>query len=118
MKLPKLEEAWVEEKKVTLYLLNEQHEKGSGKAKFFSQFGFSMAEWKQLADALIVHAQQHDVVKSEETKHGTRHVIEGELVTPIDRKPLVRSVWFIATGESRPRLVTAYPLEQREQEND
>ena len=35
MKLPNREEAIVPEAKITLYLLNTQHPKGRGKAKFF-----------------------------------------------------------------------------------
>lgn len=111
MKLPNHEEAVVPEEKVTLYLLNLQHPKGRGKAKFFMQFGFSVAQWKQLADALLDHAQSHKVVKTEQTKFGIRYVIEGELGTPIARKPQVRVVWFILTDSTQPHLVTAYPLE-------
>ena len=111
MKLPNLENVYVPEEKITLYLLNLQHPKGRGKAQFFIQFGFSMAQWKQLADALLNHAQLHDVVKTEQTQFGIRYVIEGELETPIERKPKVRVVWFISTDRTEPHLVTAYPLE-------
>ncbi|TVR18395.1 MAG: hypothetical protein EA396_15170 [Anaerolineaceae bacterium] len=111
MKLPHLDNAYVPEEKITLYLLNLQHPKGRGKAKFFTQFGFSVAQWKQLADALMNHAQSHEVVKTEQTKFGIRYVIEGELQTPIERKPQVRVVWFSPTDSTQPHLVTAYPLE-------
>jgi len=111
MKLPHLENAYVPEDKITLYLLNLQHPKGRGKAKFFMQFWFSMAQWKQLAEALLHHAQSHEVVKIEQTPFGIRYVIEGELETPIERKPQVRVVWFISTDSTQPHLVTAYPLE-------
>ena len=111
MKLPNLEEAVVPEEKIVLYLLNLGHHKGGGKAKFFLQFGFSIAQWEDLADALFVHAQSYEVVKTEQTKFGIRYVIEGELETPIRRKPHVRVVWFISTDSPQPHLVTAYPLE-------
>ncbi len=48
-----------------------------------------------------------NMVKLEQTKFGTRFVIEGPLTTPIERKPLVRVVWFIRNDETAPRLVTA-----------
>ena len=67
MELPNREEAIVPEAKITLYLLNTQHPKGHSKAKFFMQFGFFVAQWKQLADALFDHAQTHAVVKTEQT---------------------------------------------------
>ncbi|MFB6249830.1 MAG: DUF6883 domain-containing protein [Salinibacter sp.] len=46
------------------------------------------------------------VVRTEETRHGTTYVVEGPLSGAV-----VRSVWMIRTGESFPRLVTAYPIE-------
>ena len=111
MKLPNSDNAYVPDEKITAYLLNNEHPKGQGKAKFFIRFGFSMAQWKQLADALLTHAQMYDIIKTERTPFGTRYVIEGELQTPIDRKPQVRVVWFIENDRTQPRLVTAYPLE-------
>jgi hypothetical protein len=111
MRLPNVDEAFIPEEKITLYLLNSEHPKGRGKAKFFIQFGFSMAQWKRLAEALLSHAQSYDVVKIEETLFGIRYVVEGELETPIKRYPKVRVVWFISINRHQPYLVTAYPLE-------
>lgn len=111
MKLPNVERAVAPEEKFTTYLLDETHQEGRGKALFFQHFGFSVAEWDVLAQALIAHAQKYDVVKMESTRFGMRYVVEGELDTPIERRPAVRVVWFIRIGETRPRLVTAYPLE-------
>lgn len=110
MKLPNYEHVIVPDEKITGYLLNLEHTKGRGKAQFFLHFGFSMAQWKQLAEALIAHAQLYEVVKIEQTPFGERYVLEGALSTPTDRKPLVRVVWFIGHDDSIPRLVTAYPL--------
>ena len=112
MTLPNRDEAVVPEDKITLYLLNTTHPKGRSKAKFFQQFGFSMAQWEQLADALLSHAQLYDVVKTEQTPFDIPYVIEGELDTPIERQPQVRVVWFIANDSTIPHLVTAYPLEK------
>jgi hypothetical protein len=112
MKLPNLDEAHVPKAKITDYLLNTQHPSGRSKANFFIQFGFSVAQWKQLADALLTHARNHPVAKTEETLFGTRYVIEGDLVTPDQRMPQARVVWFIEKDGTQPRLVTAYPLEE------
>lgn len=113
MKLPNRDEAHVPEAKIADYLLNIHHPSGRSKANFFMQFGFSVAQWKQLADALLAHAQRHPVAKTEETLFGIRYVVEGELVTPDQRNPQVRVVWFIEKDEANPRLVTAYPLEEK-----
>lgn len=111
MKLPNASHAYVPREKITDYLLDMEHEKGRGKALFFTHFGFSMAEWHILTQAFIQHAHQYTVVKQESTRFGTRHVIEGALQTPSQREPEVRVVWFIPKDEQIPRLVTAYPLE-------
>jgi hypothetical protein len=110
MKLPNAEQAIVTEAKITTYLLMETHPEGGGKSLFFIHFGFSVAQWETFAQALICHAHEHEVVKMEPTRFGTRYVVEGELYTPSGRKPAVRVVWFLRLGETMPRLVTAYPL--------
>lgn len=98
--------------KITAYLLDTEHENGRGKALFFIHFGFSMAQWEVLAAAIIRHAQEHEVVKQETTRFGTRYVVEGALQTPNQQAPQVRVVWFIPKDMQQPRLATAYPLEE------
>ena len=39
MKLPNAENAYVEERKITAYLLDPEHEEGGSKARFFLAFG-------------------------------------------------------------------------------
>ncbi|MBA3822943.1 MAG: hypothetical protein H0X24_03435 [Ktedonobacterales bacterium] len=109
MKLPEYASAIVPEQKIVGYLLSFSHPDGRGKALFFSRFGFVVAQWQVLADALRHHAAAHDVVASDQTPFGTRYVIEGAIVSPDGRNPSLRTVWFIAIGETIPRLVTAYP---------
>jgi hypothetical protein len=38
-------------------------------------------------------------------------IVEGELNTPLGRRPRVRTVWQFDEGTIAPRLITAYPLE-------
>lgn len=112
MKLPNAQQAFVDEEKVTGYLLSETHSGGQEKQAFFSRFGFSVAEWEVMVEALVQHAQDHEVVREISTVHGTKYVIEGALLTPDERNPMVRTVWIIDTGETAARLVTAYPLKE------
>lgn len=109
MKLPEYASAIVPEQKVVAYLLSLSHPDGRGKALFFSRFGFGADRWEGFAQALRHHAAQHEVVAEVATPYGTRYVVEGPLAAPDGRQPRVRTVWFIATGETAPRLVTAYP---------
>jgi hypothetical protein len=63
-----------------------------------------------LADALIAHARENEVVESEQTPHGTRHVADGPLTAPDGTRLNIRSAWYISTSGSAPRFVTAHPL--------
>ena len=77
------------------------------------RFGFSVADWRQLADALVRHAAENEVAESEQVRFGTRYVIDGIICAPEGRTPTIRSVWFVEQGEQTPRFVTAYPLSRR-----
>jgi hypothetical protein len=109
LKLPNLESALVEERKITAYLLSEEN--SGGKAAFFIGFGFSAMKWHELRRALLEHASIHEVTRVFRTTHGVKYIIEGYLQTPDGRFPQVRSVWIADAGNEVPRRVTAYPLE-------
>lgn len=110
MKLPNAKQAIIAPQKITHYLLNTTHPRGGPKAAFFLHFGFSVAQWEQLAEALLQHATMHSVATTLETPEGIHYVIDGALLTPDERNPVVRAVWTIDTGSMRPRLITAHPL--------
>lgn len=111
MKLPNAQQAVVDRKKVANYLLNAAHRYGASKARFFTQFGFRMEAWEQLAQALLEHGQMNEVTRTRETGFGPRYEVEGKLHCPNGGHPLLRSVWQVDQGEIAPRLITAYPLE-------
>ena len=107
MKLPNYAQAIIPQLKITGYLLSFAHRDGRGKAEFFAQFGFSADSWSELAAALRQHAADHEVTRVEETPFGVRYIIEGAIVAPEGRAPVIRSVWFIETEEQILRFVTA-----------
>jgi len=111
MKLPNADKALVEREKILEYLLNPLHRRGASKARFFARFGFHAEKWEQLAEALHIHGQTHEVKRVRETGFGPRYEVEGKLDAPDGRSPRVRSVWQWDKGEVAPRLITAYPLE-------
>lgn len=111
MHLPHANLAVVEERKITEYLLNSAHRFGASKARFFAAFGFTVASWHVLADALREHARVGDVASTTETGFGPRYEVDGQLSAPDGRRPRVRTVWQVDVGEVAPRLITAYPLE-------
>ena len=112
MKLPNYEHAVVAKEKLTGYLLNDRHVRGRHKAEFFVRFGFALANWELLAQALLQHAATHSVATMLATDEGVHYVVDGELQTPDVRNPSVRSVWAIDTGSMTPRFITAYPLQR------
>lgn len=114
MKLPSVEQAAVKREKITDYLLSDSHPNGRHKARFFAAFGFSMAAWQELANALLRQAMEHDVAKAESSPFGTRYVIDGKLFSPDNRNPMVRTMWFVESSDATPYFVTAYPLEEKQ----
>jgi len=110
MKLPNAPSATVPEQKITLYLLNPAHPAGGSKARFFLRFGFAVAEWQRLAEALLRHVREHEVAAMEETAHGSRYVVDGLLTAPDGSLLNIRSAWYIDPGGVAPRFVTAHPL--------
>ena len=111
MKLPSAQSATVPERKVTHYLLNPAHPAGGSKATFFLRFGFTVAEWQRLAEALLRHARENEVAAMEQTAHGDRYVVAGPLTAPDGSRLNIRSAWYINSGGGGiPRFVTAHPL--------
>lgn len=53
-----------------------------------------------------------EIVTAAETEFGKKYMLEGLIVSPVGRTPRIRSVWFVATGDAAPRLVTAYPVSE------
>lgn len=113
MRLPDADRALVEREKIIEYLLNPAHRYGASKARFFGAFGFRTEQWEILARALREHGRSHEVTKVRDTGFGPRYEVEGILRAPDGRWPLVRTVWQEDDAASAPRLITAYPLEER-----
>lgn len=113
MKLPNAHLAVVEKAKICDYLLNPGHRFGASKARFFAGFGFALESWEKLALALKDHGAENEVDKVNETGFGPRYEIAGELTAPDGRRPQIRTVWQVDTGQFVPRLITAYPMEAK-----
>jgi hypothetical protein len=109
VKLPNREKAYVPPRKLIDYLLSPSHPVGGSKARFFRSAGFDEANAASLERALIDIARSEDVTEIEQTPHGTKYVIEGDIRTPAGGTRRVRTVWIIDAGRAVPRFVTAYP---------
>ena len=109
--LPNTDCAFVAPEKITHYLLAHDHPPGGPKAAFFESFGFEMDRWEELRDRLLAHAQTYAAVATDATPYGQVYEVNGRLLTPDGRNPIVLVVWMIRVGEDFPRLVTAVPSE-------
>ena len=112
MRLPNAEAAVIPLPKMRDYLLDPEHPEGGGKAVFFLAMGFHPDRWQLLADAIREMIGTAPVTQRVESRHGTKYIVAGNLMTPIARSVHVRTVWIIEPGESIPRFVTAYPLDE------
>ena len=109
LKLPNAKVAIVDRRKVVDYLLNREHPDNGGKADFFIGMGFNLGDWEVFAAALRLLALNASVTRTMESSHGTKYIVDGPIGSPVVNERLVRSVWIVDTGETVPRLVTAYP---------
>lgn len=113
MQLPFIDSLRVDESKITHYLLNEVTSRG--KAAFFMRLGFRVERWHILAEALKAHARDNPITSIVDSPYGRRYSVEGPIETPDKRdpQPLVRAVWIIEKLSQAPRLITAYPAQER-----
>lgn len=96
----------VEDRKLTDYLLSEDHEHGASKARFFLGIDFSTKALGWFASALVEQAKSGKLSLSR-TDFGNKYVIVGDILSPNGRSYRVRTVWI--EDETRIRLVTAIP---------
>lgn len=108
-RVPNAEQAIIDPRKFTEYLLDQSSEQGSPKAKFLEGFGFTMERQKALRRALVLHLRTYEFAETHEREHGQVFEVVGPLSTPDGRNPYVKVVWIVRSGEERPRLVTLVP---------
>ena len=98
MRLPNVENSFVEDVKLSGYLLAFDHPEGAGKAESFHRAGFTVTNLTAFADALIHHASANAVCDIVRTIHGTKYVIEGPLSCPPGKDAASRSIWIVDNG--------------------
>ncbi|MFD2264286.1 DUF6883 domain-containing protein [Lacibacterium aquatile] len=99
---------FIDPRKLTAYLLNEDHPVGAAKARFFTRFGFDIQQWQEFAEALKQHlstAVLDDIDGS--SAYGEKRTYRCNLPTPDGRDPCILSVWQFRGDDWH--LVTAVP---------
>src|SRR5262249_26359073 len=108
MKLPNGQNAIVEERKLTEYVLNMNHPAGMHHAVLFRDLlGITAADWTVLRDALLAAAQTEDVTLGQASPPGEKWEMRFSLTGPAGSK-IVLAVWLIETGQTQPRLITCF----------
>ena len=100
----------IEPAKILEYLLNLDHPKGGGKAKFFFAVGFTADNPEQFSDSMRVHAARNIIAAVIPDDFGIKTVIDCFMPTPSGRDYCIRSVWNDHLDGAPPRLITAHPL--------
>jgi hypothetical protein len=114
MRLPHADKVVVPHAKLVGYLLSFQHPYGRTKARFFTQLGFSTANWRDLKQAIKRIATTQQITGAMETPYGTKYIVDGQLPAASGAGADIRTVWFVEAGEEIPQFVTAYPLRTRQ----
>jgi hypothetical protein len=109
MELPNRESAYIPREKLTGYLLSETHPVGKAKARLFRRLGYDENNVDRLERELLTIAQCENVNEVDPTVHGVKYAIVGKLTTPLGSTLPIRTIWFIADDDTKPRFITAYP---------
>ena len=108
-RLPKAEDAIIDDDKIIKYLLSETHPIGSAKAKYFKNLGFTAEAAEQFRKALRRHAMDRTIVEQEKNSFGEKFVVRCEIEAPRRVDRCINTVWILLKGSTAPKLVTAYP---------
>ncbi len=109
------DEIEVPAEKLVVYVLNPNHPKSGGKAKFFiTELGIDASNWRYLA-AQIANGLKTATIRKVHTKHfeesfGLQYSASVPVVGLNGRTMTIETGWIVNPG-ARARLVTAYPAE-------
>jgi hypothetical protein len=106
--IPGADRALINRRKLHDYLLSSEHPIGRFKARFFAALGFGPHNWEELESALREQHLTQEAEAGPAEAAGQAFVVRAILRGPVSGAPVV-SVWFVRTGETFPRFVTAYP---------
>lgn len=112
MPIPDAEHAVVAFEKVRDYLLNLEHPDGGSKAVWFHSLGYTRDQWQALAEDLMSIAHNCTEFATETTLFGIKYRAAGSVGCPSHRPGNVLTVWIVEDDDP-PRLVTAYPDEDK-----
>jgi hypothetical protein len=110
MLLPNATNAYIDNRKLTEYCLNLEHEEGKHKARVFAAaLSITSETYFVLKSAILEAILTQDALLLKELSSGRLYQVDFELVY-LDKSALVRSGWIILKNEDFPRLTTCFVL--------
>src|SRR5262249_24611546 len=109
MTIPNADRAIIAADKLTGYLLNMSHKRGSAKARLLLGLGYRSDAPHVLESDLRAQHLSLDVTRTQENAYGVVYEIVGPIRTPNGRRVQFCSVWQVDTGTDVPRFITMYP---------
>ncbi len=113
MKLPSLDNAYIDIRKLTEYALNPDDPRGQHKARVFeAALGITKVNAETLRKAILESIRNAEAVRGEKDFYGQRYTVDCKIVTDIGEAS-VRTGWIVRRDEDVPRLTTCFVLKKR-----
>ena len=109
-RLPNPDQAALDIRKIEDYCLNPMHPRGRHKARVFREALYldrSDSAW--LRDVLLAAARSGEASQVGVDAWGAQWRLDAP-IRRHDKSAMVRSIWIVRTGESRPTFVTCWVL--------
>src|SRR5690242_10850163 len=108
MKLANSENAFIDERKLKDYCLNENHPLGKHKSEVFKEvLGFTEDDSQKLKEIIMGGIKEFEADFSFEDEYGTRFRVD-MIINKFGRKIQLRTSWIFKTSENFPRLTSCY----------
>ena len=109
MTVPNADQAIIAAAKLTTYLLNVSHKRGSAKARLLLSVGYRSDTPETLESDLRTQHLSLSTSRTSQNAYGVVYEIEGPIKTPTGKVVRFCSIWQIDTGTEVPRFITMYP---------
>ena len=110
MRLPNIERAVVDLRKLRDYCLNLEHPRGQHKARVFQHvLGWTAADAERLNQRLLTAVQTEQAVFLGADDYGQRYTLDFQ-VQESGRVVVIRSLWIRRHGEDFTRFASCYVL--------
>ncbi len=110
MELPNADSAFIDDRKLTEYCLNPEHEEGKHKARVFaSALGLTAESYFILKAAILKAVLSDNALFIRDISSGKLYQLDFEM-SYFEKSALVRTGWIILKNEDFPRLTTCFVL--------